>query len=255
MPSSGLNPVNVLTLGDRQFYGSNGYVYELDPATGAVLHSLTLQAGGEETRLATDGQTLFVGVYGQVWAVPLGNWSHPVWRADVSGSIEAVSVLAQGGRLFAAASGFVSTQSGSGGSARCSARAIMTRGWRATARRSLRARMATCMDRAGELVARPLGSEPGAMGYNPVNVLLQGGRLFAGSNGYVYEFNPANGQKLHGPLLLPGPIGAGDYETRLARNGQISCRRPWRCLRRGAEHWTQPPWSVDVGGPTGVIHP
>ena len=66
--------------------------------------------GDYSTRLATDGQTLFVGVHGYTYGVSIaGNWSGSAWNVSVGGTTgltSSVTVLATSGRLFAGANGY-----------------------------------------------------------------------------------------------------------------------------------------------------
>ena len=105
-------PVSVLWQNGSLYAGSNGYVYQIDPSNGKQLHSLLVTSavgvGDYTTRLACDGRSLFVGVHGYVYGVPLNSWKNP-WNASVGGvgSYSPVSVLVQNGRLFAGLDGYV----------------------------------------------------------------------------------------------------------------------------------------------------
>lgn len=59
----------------------------------------------------------------------------------------------------------------------------------------------------------------GSTGWNPVDLIVYGGRLFAGCHGYVYELDPSSGA-VRNQLQLGSSIGVGDYTTRLATDGQ-----------------------------------
>ncbi|MFM9693534.1 eCIS core domain-containing protein [Streptomyces europaeiscabiei] len=48
--------------------------------------------------------------------------------------------------------------------------------------------------------------------YAPVRLALSGGRVFAGSYGYVYELGATSGKVLHS-LLVTSEVGVGDYTT------------------------------------------
>jgi outer membrane protein assembly factor BamB len=58
----------------------------------------------------------------------------------------------------------------------------------------------------------------GGTGYNRASVAPQEGRLFAGSNGYVYELDPSSGTVLYS-LLLGSIAAVGNYETRIVPSG------------------------------------
>jgi hypothetical protein len=55
--------------------GANGFVYDLDPATGAIRSSIlcasAIGVGDDETRLATDGQSVYDGTHGYAYALSL----------------------------------------------------------------------------------------------------------------------------------------------------------------------------------------
>ncbi|HEV2634049.1 MAG TPA: LamG-like jellyroll fold domain-containing protein [Actinocrinis sp.] len=53
---------------------------------------------------------------------------------------------------------------------------------------------------------------------HPVDVLLVGARLFAGTNSFVHELRPADGRGLQ-EIELGSRAGIGDYDTKLASNG------------------------------------
>ncbi|HUY99899.1 MAG TPA: DUF4157 domain-containing protein [Thermomicrobiaceae bacterium] len=232
LPKAGYTGVASLAYGGRVFAGSNGYVYELDPTTGTVLHSLlvtgSIGVGDYDTRLATDGRTLFVGVHGYVYGVPLNSWQNP-WNVGVggTGAYEPVSVLARGGRLFAGSNGYVYELNPANGQIVHNLRlsSIFGVGNYDTRLASDGATLYVGMH--GYVYGVSLGSwksswEVGVGGtgaYKPVEVLLQNGQLFAGSNGYVYQVNPGNGQLVHS-LLVTSVVGVGDYTTRLATDGR-----------------------------------
>ncbi|RRR85969.1 DUF4157 domain-containing protein [Streptomyces sp. RP5T] len=223
--SAGYNPVSTLTCRGRVFAGSNGYVYEIDPVGGHVLRKLlvtdSIGAGDYDTRLATDGTTLFVGVHGYVYGVNLQTWGKP-WYVSLKGYAPA-SVLFDRGRLYAGSNGYVYEIDPVKGSL-------------------LHQLLVTDSIGAGDYDTR-LATDGTTLfvgvhgyvygvnlqtwgkpwyvslkGYAPASVLFDRGRLYAGSNGYVYEIDPVKGSLLH-QLLVTDPIGAGDYDTRLATDG------------------------------------
>lgn len=110
---TGYNLPNVLLAGRRVFAGCNGYVYELNRETGAVVHDVLVTSvigvGNYETRLAYDGVTLYVGVHGYVYGIaPDGAWSAAAWYLPVDGvTYQPVSVAATAGRVFAASNGSI----------------------------------------------------------------------------------------------------------------------------------------------------
>ncbi|MEU6800124.1 eCIS core domain-containing protein [Streptomyces neyagawaensis] len=54
--------------------------------------------------------------------------------------------------------------------------------------------------------------------YAPAQIALSGGRVFAGSDGYVYELDALSG-KVVNQLLVTSLVGVGDYTTRIATDG------------------------------------
>jgi hypothetical protein len=233
LPSSGFTVTSILNANNRVFVGSNGYVYELDPTNGQVLYQLrvtgSIGVGDYETRLATNGQILFVGVHGYVYGIALSDWSRVAWEASLpSAGYTVVDVLNDNNRLFAASNGYVYELNPSNGQVlhKLLLASIFGTG-------DYTSSLAT----NGQLLfigthgyvyglnlsnwsrAAWEASLPSA-GYTLVDVLNSNNRLFAGSNGYVYELNPNSGQVLHS-LRVTDALGVGDYTTRLATNGQM----------------------------------
>ncbi|MFG1997609.1 DUF4157 domain-containing protein, partial [Spirillospora sp. NPDC048911] len=98
LPDCGYHAVNMLVHEDRLFAACNGYVYELDPVTSKVVHSLHLTEalGGVATNLATDGTFLYAGVHGYAYAIRLnGDWTKPDWTQGLGGTLtyEEVNLL------------------------------------------------------------------------------------------------------------------------------------------------------------------
>jgi hypothetical protein len=230
--NTGYHPVDVLAQNGRLFAGCNGYVYELNPATGAVLSHLLVTSwagvGDYTTRLASDGQNLYIGVHSYVYCLPLNNWSATSWNVGVGGSgYNPVTVLFQGGQLFAGCNGYAYQITTTGQVAKsCLVSAKIGVGDYTT-------RLASDGQNLyvgahgyvyGLPLAAPSWSAPawnagvGGVGYNRVTVFTQKGRLFAGSNGYVYEIATSNGAVLH-TLLLGSMTGLGNYDTTLAGDG------------------------------------
>ena len=268
LPDCKYNPVDTVVAGGRVFTGSNGYVYELNPTSGKVLHKLLvtgkLGVGNYETKLATDDTTLFVGVHGYVYGVSLSDWSRPAWYLGVggTGNYPPVSVLVYGSRLFAGSNGYVyEVDPGTG--------------------KQLHSLLVTSLLGSGNYTTRiatdgktlfagvhgyvygvPLSkwssawnSGVGGTGqYEPVTVLVHGSKLFAGSNGYVYEFDPATGKQRHS-LLVTGKLGVGDYDSRLTTNGTslyVGVHGYVYAVALGS--WNATAWYTGVGG-TASYHP
>jgi tectonin-like protein/uncharacterized protein DUF4157 len=268
LPSSGFNPVDVLTSAGRVFAGTNGYVYELDPSNGTVLHSLlvtgSIGVGDYTTRLATDGQTLFVGVHGYVYGIALNNWTRTAWSVSVggtSGITQPVSVLVNGGNLYAGANGYAYQLNPANGQVQHSLllTSLIGSGDYTT-------RLGTDGQRLyvgvhGYVYGIALNNWSSAAwnasltGWAAVTVLPSGGSLYAGSNGYVYQLNPSNGQIQHS-LLVTGSIGVGDYTTRLATDGQTLFVGVHGYVYGVAlNNWSAAAWNSSVGGTTGLTQP
>ena len=73
--TGGIFMVNVATTAGRVLAGANGFVYDLDPGTGAIRSSIlcasAIGVGDYETRLATDGRSVYAGTHGYVYALSL----------------------------------------------------------------------------------------------------------------------------------------------------------------------------------------
>ena len=269
--NAGYNPTSVLSYGGRVFAGSNGYVYEFDPTTGQLIHSLlvtgSIGVGDYTTQLATDGQTLFVGVHGYVYGVALTNWSQARWSVSVggtSGVTQPVSVLASNGNLYAGANGYVYQINPSNG--QLIHNLLLTSMFPGPG--SYQTQLATDGQTLfagvhGYVYGVSLSNWSQAKweaslvnaGYNPASVLSYAGQLYAGSNGYVYQINPSNGQLIHS-LLVTGSIGVGDYTTRLATDGQnLFVGVHGYVYGVALTNWARPTWNVSVGGTTGVTQP
>ena len=257
LPKSGYTAVRTLLADGRMFVGSNGYVYELDPKTGRVLHSLELSSYGGTTTVATDGTRLYAGVHGYVYGVSLADWSKYAWYLGVggTGAFAGVNVLVHGSRLFAASNGYVYevdpasgktlhsrelTSSFAGGDT-----SIATDGTRLYAGVHGYVYGVALADWSKYAWYLGVG---GKVAFTNVNVLLSGSRLFAGANGYVYEVDPATGKQLH-DRLLASFVGAGNYDTTLATDGTT--------LFAGAHgyvygvslgDWSKARWDLGVGG-------
>ncbi len=267
LPSSGYNRVDVTTSAGRMFAGTNGYVYELDPAGGQVLRSLlvtgSVGVGDYTTRVATDGQTLFVGVHGYLYGVSLSTWK-TTWSVGVGGTAAytPVTVLAQSGNLYCASNSYVYQVNPSTGALLHTLQLGSTFGVGNYDTRIVTDGTNLYAGTHGYVYGIPLSTWKAAWNvgvggtgaYDPVSVLVLNGRLFAGSNGYAYQINPSNGTVLHS-LLVTGSIGVGDYTTHLATDGQslfvgvhgyvygISI----------AGGWSGSAWNVSVGGTTGRV--
>jgi hypothetical protein len=107
LPGRSTHTVNVLAAHGRLFAGTNGYLVELDPGTGRILHERTVSQmpGGWEVRLATDGKMVFAGCHGYAYATRLKDWSD-AWTADMPyKSFSNVQLLYANGALYAGSNG------------------------------------------------------------------------------------------------------------------------------------------------------
>ena len=229
LPGSGYDITTVLPLGGRVFTASTGHVYELDPISGLVLRSLAVGGAGD-TRLAGDGSNLYVACSGVISAIDLhDNWTGPKWRATLDGADgKTIDVLAHQGRLFAGSNGYVYEIRVVDGTTRGR---VKLGGFIGDYTTSICAD-ATMLYAGSHGYAYGIkldgnwskyewdGNLDGA-GYNHVDVLISGGRLFAGSYGYVYEFNPGNGQRLQKSNPTGSWLPVGSYETHLAIAGGV----------------------------------
>jgi hypothetical protein len=260
LPNAGYTRTDVLASGGRTFAGSNGYLNELNSTNGEVRHSLlvtgSIGVGDYDTRIATDGQRLFAGVHGYVYGVPLNSWSSP-WNVGVggTGAFEPVSVLVNNGHLYAGSNGWVYEINPANGSLLHSLRLSSIFGVGDYDTRLVCDGNTLYVGMHGYVYGVPLRSWSsswdtgvgGSGAFKPVSVLFQNGNLYAGSNGYVYQINPSNGNQLHS-LLVTGSVGVGDYTTRLTTDG--------RSLFVGVHGYVygvplnswRNPWNASVGG-------
>jgi len=232
LPSAGYDPTSVLSVAGRVFAGSNGYVYEVDARTGAVLHQLRVSdaagVGDYDTRLACDGSTLFVGVHGYVYGVALNDWSRPRWTASLpKAGYTVVELLTASARLYAGSNGRFFELNASTGAVVHSVNLASMFGSGDYRPSLVLANPSTLVvGMHGYVYAINTGSFSGSTwdcslpngGYHPVDVAMRDGRLFAGSNGYVYELKPDNGSVVH-QLLVTDSVGVGDYTTTVAVDG------------------------------------
>ncbi|GGS25288.1 hypothetical protein GCM10010269_74980 [Streptomyces humidus] len=257
--------VQIAVAGGKVFAGSYGYVYQIDPLSGKILHSLLVSdrfgVGDYTTRLATDGANLYAGVHGYVYAISIGgNWKKPLWNCPVGGLLgtDAVDVMVTGGKLFAGSDGYVYQLDPLSGkilhsllvSDRFGVGDYTTR--LATDGANLYAGVHGYVYAIsiGGNWKKPLWDTPvGGVLDAPVEVMVAGGRLFAGSNGYVDHIDAPSGKILHS-LLVSGQVGVGDYTTRLATDGAnlyAGVHGYVYAISIGGD-WKQPLWNSGVGG-------
>ena len=256
LPDSGYYQVDNLLSGRRLFSGSNGYVYELDPVSGKVLHELhlTTALGGDVTHLATDGSYLFAGVHGYVYGINLADWTKPAWATKVGGTVayDTVSVLAVGGRLYAGSYGYAYELRPSDG-------AVL----HTLALSSLAGAEVRLATGGGFLFAGVHGYAYGinladwsryawhtklgsTLVYDTVSLLVSVGALYAGSYGSVYQLQPATGTIMKS-LGLSSIVGGA--EVRLAANGTyLYAGTHGYMYAVRLTDWSAFAWSAGVGG-------
>ncbi|MBO2453242.1 DUF4157 domain-containing protein [Actinomadura barringtoniae] len=260
LPDCGFHPVNMLVHDDRVFAACNGYVYELDPVTSKVVHSLHLTEAlaGVATNMATDGTFLYAGVHGYAYGIRLnGDWSRADWSQGLGGTLtyEEVNVLSAGGKLFAGCDGYVYelrpatgdrihslhlTATGAGAVTRLAADGTSL--YAGVHGYAYGIRLNGDWSRADW--SQGLG---GKFTYEEVNLLSANAKLFAGCDGYVYELRPATGDRIHSLHLTA--TGAGSL-TRLAADGTSLYAGvhgyAYGIRQNGA--WSKPDWSQGLGG-------
>jgi hypothetical protein len=223
-PMPGLTswPVNLLLVNNRLFAGSNGFLVEIDPRNGNKLHTLTLSdAYGPDVRMASDGEKLYAGSHGYLYAVNLNDMSKVAWTAPMTGaSYSNVQPLCANGMLFAGSNGTVHMfDRGTGArtqtlvvSAAVDEEVRLT----LTDRRTLVAgchgyayginlndwsKVAWTTPMAGKL-------------YTMVDVAYYGGHIYACSNGYIQRLDAATGA-MQNSMQLSFILGSGDYTPAL----------------------------------------
>lgn len=197
----------------RLFAGSHGYVYELDPQSGAIKEQIELGSkvgvGEYPVDLATDGELLYAGTHAYVYAINLrAPWHRPLWysaKLGVGIDHQPVSVLVHGKQLFALSDG-VAYELPRDGSERVLQRIDLKNGRLSPYQASLATDGGLLyIGTHGAAYALPLAAKWGTapawttealsnLGeHGPVSVLYLRDRLFAGADGYVYELDLLNG--------------------------------------------------------------
>ena len=261
LPKSGFTVTTPLQVGGRVFAASNGYLYELDPVTGDVRSSLLVTSavgvGDYETRLASDGSTLFVGVHGYVYGVRLSAPGQVAWTCSLPrAGYTVVEVLAANGRVYACSNGYLyELDAGTGGVNRTLqlgssfGTGDYTAQLASDGTGSLLVGMHGYAYRidAGSFGQLWYASLPKA-GYNQVSVLARNGQVFAGSNGYAYRIDLSSG-KVRDSLLVSGPIGVGDYTTTLAGgDGMLYVATHGYVYGVSDGNWSQVAWTANLAG-------
>jgi len=224
---------DVLLTGGRVFAGANGYVAELEPGTGKVkqlqLLPSSLGQGDYTTRLATDGQYLYAGIHGYVYAAPLDDLTARPWPACPVGGVgifAKVNVLVIGGRLFAGSAGIIyefDTRTGKPKHERRLDPVLTTSevrlagdGARLYAGLPQAVFALTLGDWSKVLWSRRLGNTDG---FANTEVLFAGDRLYAGLHGWVYAFEPGTG-RITRERSLTDVVSGTEVDTRLVADDE-----------------------------------
>jgi hypothetical protein len=232
LPQAGYTIVDVLVYSNRLFAGSNGYVYELNPGNGQVLHQLlvtgSVGTGDYTMRLTASGQTLFAGTHGYVYGINLGNWSGAAWNVSLpNAGYTVVDVLISNNRLFAGSNGYVYELNPGNGQV---LHQLLVTGSVGVGDYTTRLAANNQMLFAGvhgyvyginlsNWSAAAWAADLTGNLYKNANVLSINNQLLAASNGSIYRINPTNGQVVRS-VLLTSVVGAGNYETRIVADGQ-----------------------------------
>ncbi|MEO7288842.1 MAG: DUF4157 domain-containing protein [Jatrophihabitantaceae bacterium] len=263
LPSAGYHVTSVLQVGRRVFSASNGYVYELDPNTGAVLHSLRVSdpvgTGDYETRLATDGNTLFVGVHGYVYGIKLNDLSRVGWTTSLprAGYLVVEVCFSGSNRVYACSNGYLYELDPATGAVLGSVllgSRFGTGDYTATLRMlgssAILVGMHGYVYRINTNSFQSVAWEaslPNA-GYNLVDVLIRDGAVYAGSAGYAYQLDLASGHVQHS-LRVTGAVGVGDYTTTLAAGDSslfVASHGYVYALTYG--DWSRTRWTANLAG-------
>ncbi|HYC57725.1 MAG TPA: PQQ-binding-like beta-propeller repeat protein [Candidatus Binatia bacterium] len=231
LPNGGKGIVSVLADSDGRLHaGSNGYVYRLDQATGAVLAQNHFpRRGSYEVRLAAGNNTLFLGIRGHVISVnpdDLGeNWEVFLARS-MAGTVSVHTVhTVDETHLYAGVDGRVYKLDKHGAEEAQNLLSEDTSLWS-----SIEVRFASgdsgfpylyagCNGWVWCLNAKTLKSiwakQVGVFHVGFVEVLLRGDSLYAGSMGRVYKLNRKQGAEDASNSLS----GLGYHEVRMATDG------------------------------------
>jgi Concanavalin A-like lectin/glucanases superfamily/Domain of unknown function (DUF4157) len=227
----------------RLFAAVNGYAYEIGPDDGAVLQNALLTssvgAGDYSMKLTTDGERLFAGTHGYVYALPLGvawNGTKTVWVSPHLGenalAWEPVTPLAVANRLYAVCNGSLyelSDQQGGKIVSRVLLSGLVGVGDYTASLASDGAMLYTGMH--GYVYGTPVGAAlntvkplvspllgESLLTYGRVSLVYRDDQLFAGVNGSVYELDLFNAS-VRQSAQITDAVGLGDYTTALATDG------------------------------------
>jgi hypothetical protein len=221
LPGCGYNITSIIISGKYVYAASSGYVYQLDPMTGAVLNTNGLSGlGKNEVRMmmSSDGSVLLIGTNGYAVGLNPANLN-TIWQTSLPGcgynivSVEAgvgVSYFASNGCVYALnqGSGAVQYTNGLSGMGSHEVRLALSD--------DLSVLYAGTNGYALGLSSQNLNTQwstslPGC-GYNVVSLESGEGVGYFASNGYVYRVDEKSG----GVLQTNSLSGMGNHEVRLA---------------------------------------
>jgi len=225
--------VELLASGGHLFAASNGYVYELDPANGAVIHSLLVASrfgtGDYTSQLTVNGSQLILGAHGYVYSVLLSDWTKAQWSASLpSAGYHPVDVVGAGTEIFAGSNGRVLSLDAASGAVKENLLVTSSVGvGDYTTRLGLDGSSlfvgvhgyVYCVDTTSWSQVKWTASLPSAR-YTVVNLASFDDQLLAASYGYLYRLDPADGRVVR-QLLLTSIVGVGDYETRIVPDAAV----------------------------------
>jgi hypothetical protein len=249
----GYGYVDVVTLGNRLFAGSQGYVYELDSSNGQEIRRLKVADGLPETHVATDGKMLFAGCDGRVYASHLNSWDRVVWSTRLPGrNTHLVHVLAAHGKLFAGTNGYLAELDPTSGRMLNEIKVSDASGWEVRLATDGKMLFSGCHGfaygtRLNDWREPPAwtAAMPGS-GYHNVQLLYTGGALYAGSNGTALQLDPGTGRRLREQSLTR----ASGTEVRLATDGKTlaaGCNGYVTGFRLNT-NWAGAAWSTPLSG-------
>jgi hypothetical protein len=262
--------VGLLPDGDHLFLASDGYLYEADARTGAVLDKnkkkmpLPHSGGSKTTTLAMDAKQVYAGISGHVHAAPRnGAWTGgPTWSTKPLGrgdTLLPVSLLTVGDRLFAASHGYLYELDKNTGQEL--QRVTLGDWWAAgdypvdlaTDGKLIYAgthAAAYAVTLQGKWDNRWVWATKQHLGntgvYQTVRILLEGGRLFAVTNGWAYELRPATGDVMQS--IKFNAAGIEDHAAHLASDGgrlYIGSHGAGYALPLDAGWGAQPAWRTE----------
>lgn len=222
LPGCGYNIVSALAANGQAYAGSNGYVYLLNPESGAVVQTNSLPSRGRnEIRMTyianSNAASVVLGTDG--YAVGLDpNSIATQWQTSLPGcGYNIVSVTNDGTNVYAGSNGYVYSIDPSTGNV------LYTNSLSGTGSDEVRMVLNGSVLYIGTNgYALALNTSDlstiwktslSGCGYNITSVETDGNYLFAGCNGYVYQLNLSDGSVVN----TNGLSGMGHNEIRFAQ--------------------------------------